>query len=159
MWNSTVVYDGPILQGSLKVPITFLEKLSYALTIKGEGMIVSISRPIVRAFLMGHTFNVDPFSISTIETLVPMHSMVICKGLVWVAPLEGRSLLEKARQGWVIYWVNIENHYKPQSHCLTTRLVDEKTIVARNINWKQKNEKNQKLFGLLHIRTLISFLF
>ena len=82
MWNSTVVYDGPILQGSLKVPITFLEKLSYALTIKGEGMIVSISRPIVRAFLMGHTFNVDPFSISTIETLVPMHSMVICKGLV-----------------------------------------------------------------------------
>ena len=81
-WNSTVVYNGPILQGSLKVPITFLEKLSYALTIKGKGMIVSISRPIVRAILMGHTFNADPFSISTIRTLVPMHSMVICKGLV-----------------------------------------------------------------------------
>ena len=40
----------------------------------------------------------------------------------------------------------IENHYKPQSHCLTTRLIDEKTIIERNINLKQKNEniKNKK---------------
>ena len=42
-----MVSIGPILQGVLKVPMTFLEVLSYALTIKGEGMIVSISRPIV----------------------------------------------------------------------------------------------------------------
>ena len=67
---------------SIIVSITFLEVLSYALIVKGEGMIVSISRPIVRVVLRGHTFNADPFSISTIRTLVPMHSMVICKGLV-----------------------------------------------------------------------------
>ena len=93
-WNSTIVSNGPILQGALKVPITFLEVLSYALTIKGKGMIVSISRPIMRAVLRGHTFNADPLLISTTKTLAPMHSMVICKGLVG-----GRSLLEKARQG------------------------------------------------------------
>ena len=29
---------------------------------------------------------------------------------------------------------HIENHYKPQSHCLTTRLIDKKTIIERNIN-------------------------
>ena len=81
-WNSTVIYNGPILQGALKVPITFLKVLSYALTVKGEGMIVSISRPIVRVVPRGHTFNVDPLSICTIGTLVSMHSMVICKGLV-----------------------------------------------------------------------------
>ena len=75
--NSTIVSNGPILQGALKVPMTFLEVLSYALTIKGKGMIVSISRPI-----RGHTFNADPLLISTTKTLAPMHSMVICKGLV-----------------------------------------------------------------------------
>ena len=32
-WKSTVVSNGPILQGALKVPITFLEVLSYALTL------------------------------------------------------------------------------------------------------------------------------
>ena len=72
----------PILQGALKVPITFLEMLSYALTVKGKGMIVSMSRPIIRAVLKGQIFNVDPLSIRTIGTLAPMHSMVIYKGLV-----------------------------------------------------------------------------
>ena len=81
-WNSTIVSNGPILQGALKVPITFLEVLSYALTNKGNGMIVSISRPIMRAVLRGHKFNADPLLISTTRTLVPMHSMVICRGLV-----------------------------------------------------------------------------
>jgi len=45
-------------------------------------MIVSISKPIVRVVLRGHTFNVDPLSISTIKTLAPIHSIVIYKGLV-----------------------------------------------------------------------------
>ena len=67
---------------SIIVSITFLEVLSYALIVKGEGMIVSISRPIVRVVLRGHTFNADPLSIRTTRTLAPMHSMVICKGLV-----------------------------------------------------------------------------
>ena len=77
----------------------FLEVLLYALTIKGEGMIVSISRPIVRTVLKGQTFKVDPISISTIGTLAPMHSMVICKGLVCVAHLGERSSSEKAKRG------------------------------------------------------------
>ena len=78
MWNSTNVSNGL----ALKAPITFLEVLLYALTVKGEGMIVSISRPIIKAVLKGHTFNANPLSISTIGTLAPMHSMVICKGIV-----------------------------------------------------------------------------
>ena len=86
-----------ILQGTLKVFITFVEVLSYTLIVKGEGMIVSTSRQILRAVLKGHTFNVDPLSISTIRTLAPMHSMVICKGLVLVAPLGGSSSSEKVR--------------------------------------------------------------
>ena len=94
---STIVFIGLILQKALKVPITFLEVLSYALIVKGEGMIVSITK--VRAVLKGHTFNVDPLSISTIGTLAPMHLMVICKGLVRVAPLGVSSLLEKVRKG------------------------------------------------------------
>ena len=98
-WNSTIVSIGPILQGALKVPMTFLEVLSYAFTVKGEGMIVSISRSTVRAALIGQTIKADPLSISTTRTLAPMHSMVICKGLVWVALLGGRSSLEKARRG------------------------------------------------------------
>ena len=73
-----MVSIGPIIQGDSKVPMTFLEVFSYALTVKGEGM-VSISRPIVRAVLKGQTFKVDPLSI---RTLAVMHSMVICKGLV-----------------------------------------------------------------------------
>ena len=80
--NSTMVSIGSILQGALKVPMTFLEVLSYALTFTGEGMIVSIFRPIVRRVLKGQTFKVDPLSISTTGTLALMHSMVICKGLV-----------------------------------------------------------------------------
>ena len=98
-WNSTVVYNGPILQGSLKVPITFLEKLSYALTIKQKGMIVSTSSLMVKAVLNGHTFNANSLSISTIGTLAPMHLIVICKGLVWVAPSKGSSSSEKVREG------------------------------------------------------------
>ena len=70
------------MQGTLKVPITILEVLSYALTVKGEGMVVSISSPMVRVVLKGHTFNADPLSISTIVILALMHSMVICKSLV-----------------------------------------------------------------------------
>ena len=81
-WNSKIVSNGLVLQRALKVPITFLEVLSYALTIKGEGMIVSMSRPIMRAVLRGYTFYADPLSISTTRTLAPMHLMVICKGLV-----------------------------------------------------------------------------
>ena len=77
-----MVSIGPILQGALKVPITFLEVLSYALTVKGEGMIVSMSRPTMRVALKGQTFKADSLSISTIGTLAPMHSMVIYKGLV-----------------------------------------------------------------------------
>ena len=57
-------------------------------------MIVSISRPIVRTVLKGQTFKVDPISISTIGTLAPMHSMVICKGLVCVAHLGERGCKE-----------------------------------------------------------------
>ena len=67
---------------SIIVSITFLEVLSYALTVKGEGTIFSTSRPILRVVLKGHTFNADPLSISTIGTLAPIHLMVICKGLV-----------------------------------------------------------------------------
>ena len=77
-----MVSIGPILQGALKVPMTFLEVLSYVLMVKGEGMIVSISRPTVRAVLEGQIFKVNSLSISTIGNLAPMHSMVICKGLV-----------------------------------------------------------------------------
>ena len=77
-----MVSIGPILQGALKVLITFLEVLSYALTIKGEGMMVSMFRSTVRVVLKGKTFKVDPLSIRTIGTLASMHSMVICKGLV-----------------------------------------------------------------------------
>ena len=77
-----MVSIGPILQGALKVPITFLEVLSYALTVKGEGMMVSMSRPTVKAVLKTQTFKVNPLSIRTIGTLAPMNSMVICKGLV-----------------------------------------------------------------------------
>ena len=62
--------------------MTFLEVSSYALTVKGEGMIVSMSRPPMKAVLKGQTFKVDLLSIRTIGTLAPMHSMVICKGLV-----------------------------------------------------------------------------
>ena len=97
--NSTTVSIGPFLQGALKVPMTFLEVLSYALMIKGEGVMVSMSRPIVRVVLKGQTFKVNPFSIRTIGTLAPIHSMVTCKGLVWVAHSGGRSSLEKARKG------------------------------------------------------------
>ena len=50
--------------------------------VKGEGMIVFTSKLILRAVLKRHTFNVDPLSISSIGTLAPMHSMVICKCLV-----------------------------------------------------------------------------
>ena len=81
-WNFIIVSIGPILQGALKVPITFLEVLSDALTVKVKGIMVSMSRPIVRAVLKGHTFNVDPLSINIIGTLVTMHPMVICRGLV-----------------------------------------------------------------------------
>ena len=63
-------------------------------------MIVSTSRPMVKAVLKGHTFNANPLSISTIRTLEPMHSMVICNGLVWVAHLGGSSSSKRARRGW-----------------------------------------------------------
>ena len=66
----------------MKVPITYLEVLSYALIVKGEGMIVCKSKPTLRAVLNGHSFNADPFSIRTIGTLAPMHLIVIYKGLV-----------------------------------------------------------------------------
>ena len=36
--------------------MTFLEVLSYAFTVKGEGIIVSISRPTIRVVLKGQTF-------------------------------------------------------------------------------------------------------
>ena len=88
-----------MLQGALKVPITFLEVLSYALTVKGGAMIVSTSNPMVRVVLKGHTFNANPLSINTIGTLVPMHSMMICKGLVWVASLGGSCSSKNARIG------------------------------------------------------------
>ena len=87
------------MQVALKVAITFLEVLSYALTIKGEGMIISMSKPTLRAVLNGHTFNVDPLSTSIIETLAPMHLIIIYKDLVWVIPLKGSSSLEKVREG------------------------------------------------------------
>ena len=81
-WNSTTVSIGPILQGALKVPITFLKVLSYALMVKREGIMVCTPRPMVRVVIKGHTFNVDTLSINTIGTLAPMHLMVICRGLV-----------------------------------------------------------------------------
>ena len=67
---------------SFKSPITFLEVLSYALIVKKESMIVSKSKPTLRAVLNGHTFNAEPLSISTIKNLAPMHLIMICKGLV-----------------------------------------------------------------------------
>jgi len=45
-------------------------------------MIVSKSKSTLRVVLNGHTFNAEPLSISTIGNLAPMHSIVICKGLV-----------------------------------------------------------------------------
>ena len=75
-----MVSIGLILHKALKVPITVFEMLSYALTVKGEEMIISISRSIVRVVLKGQTFKANPLSI--IRTLAPMYSMVICKGLV-----------------------------------------------------------------------------
>ena len=59
------------------------------LTVKGEGIMVSMSRPILRAILNEHTFNVDPLSISTIETLAPMHLIVIARTLYEWFPLKG----------------------------------------------------------------------
>ena len=70
------------MQGDLKVSITFLKVLSYALRVKGEGMIVFISSPMVRVVLKGLIFNANTLSISTIGTLALMHSLVICKVLV-----------------------------------------------------------------------------
>ena len=81
-WNSIIVSIGPILRGALQVLILFLEVLSYALMVKGEGMIVSTSRPMVRAVLKWYTFKADLLSINTTGTLAPMHLMVIYKGLV-----------------------------------------------------------------------------
>ena len=104
-WYSTIVSIGPILQEAMKVHMTFLEVLSYALTVKGEGAMVFMFKPMVRAVVKGQTFNVDPLSISTMGTLAPMHSMVICKCLVWVAHLGRESSLE--RQGedvLVVLW-------------------------------------------------------
>ena len=80
---------------SFENPITFLEVLLYALTVKGEGMIVSKSKPTLRVILNGHTFNADPLSISTIGTLAPMHSMVICmSGSFW-----RKLFIEKGKKG------------------------------------------------------------
>ena len=62
-------------------------------------MIVSTSKPIMRVVPKGHTFNADPLPISTIGTLASMHLMVICKGLIWVAPYGGSSSSEKVREG------------------------------------------------------------
>ena len=70
------------MQGDLKVSITFLKVLSYALIVKGEGMIVFISSPMVRVVLKRHIFNANTLSMSTIGTLALMHSLVICKVLV-----------------------------------------------------------------------------
>ena len=100
MWNSTIVSDKPILQGALKVPITFLEVLSYALTVKVEGMVVSTSIPMMKAVLKGHTFSADPLSMSTIGTLAPMHSVVIYKGLVRVVLSKVSSSTEEVRERW-----------------------------------------------------------
>ena len=43
--------------------------------------------------------HMDKVMEEAIGTLAPMHSMVICKGLVWVAPLRGRSTSEKQGEG------------------------------------------------------------
>ena len=98
-WYSTIISIGSILQGAMKVPMTFLEVLSYALTVKGEGVMVFMIKPMAKAVVKGQTFNADPLLISTMGTLAPVHSMVICKVLVWVAHSRGESLLEKARRG------------------------------------------------------------
>ena len=77
-----MVSIGPILQGALKVPMTFLEVLSYALIVKGEGIMVSISRPTVRVVLKGQTFKADPLSISTIGTLAPVDTRFCTHNLI-----------------------------------------------------------------------------
>ena len=59
------------MEYALKVPITFLEVLLYALTVKKESMIVSTSNPMAREVLKGHTFNGDPLLINNIGTLAP----------------------------------------------------------------------------------------
>ena len=77
-WNSTMVSIGPILQGAKKVPMIFLKVLLYALTVMGEGVMVSMSRPTMRVVLRGQTFKANPLLIRTIGNLAPMHSMMIC---------------------------------------------------------------------------------
>ena len=62
--------------------MTFLEVFSYALMFKREGEIVSMSKLTIRVVLKGHTFNIDPLSISTIGTLALIHLIMIFKGLV-----------------------------------------------------------------------------
>ena len=72
-WYSMIVSIGPILQGAMKVPMTFLEVLSNALTVKG-GVMVFMLKPMAKAVVKGQTFNTDPLLISTMGTLAPMHS-------------------------------------------------------------------------------------
>ena len=98
-WYSTIISIGPILQGAMKVPMIFLEVLSYALTVKEEGVMVFMFKPMARVVVKGQTFIADSLSISTMGTLAPMHSIVICKGLIWVAHSGRESSLEKARRG------------------------------------------------------------
>ena len=90
---------GPILKRALKVPMTFLEVLSFALIVKGEGMIVSISRPIVRAVLKGQTFKADPLLISSTKTLAPMHSMVILQGSSVSSSFRREIFIKKGKEG------------------------------------------------------------
>ena len=98
-WNSTMVSIGPILQGAKKVPMIFLKVLLYALTVMGEGVMVSMSRPTMRVVLRGQTFKANPLLIRTIGNLAPMHSMMISQGLGWVAPSGGRPSSKKSRKG------------------------------------------------------------
>ena len=73
-----MVSSGPNLQGAMKIPMIFLKVLLYALTVIGEGVMVSMYRPTVRAVLRGQTFKANPLLIRTIGNLAPMHSMMIC---------------------------------------------------------------------------------
>ena len=87
------------MQGAFKVPITFLEVLSYALTVKGEEMIVSKSKTTLKAVLNGHTFNANSLSISTIGTLAPMHLIVLLQRSSIKGFFERKLFIEKGKEG------------------------------------------------------------
>ena len=73
--------------------------LSYALTVKGEGMIVSKSKTILRAVLNRYTFKADSLSISNIGTLAPMHLIVLLQRSSMRGFFERKLFIGKGKEG------------------------------------------------------------